>query len=198
MTTTATYKTSIQDYRINPKKFALWAAIASICMFFIGITSAFIVKKGADIASGHWLSFKVPMPFYYSTAIIILSSVTLFLAKKYFLKGNKTGYQIAMLSSSILGTAFLVLQYLGWKDLVSIGIYVGGSLSNPSGSFFYIISGAHAVHILGGLISMYWMTVKAVVRKTNVQSKLGMELISTYWHFVDFLWLYLFAMLLFF
>ena len=198
MATTATYQPTADDYKINPKKFALWAAIASICMFFIGITSAFIVKKGADVANGHWMFFKMPVIFYFSTVVIVLSSVSLFFAKKFFLKGDKTGYQISMLISSLLGTAFLVMQYLGWRALVEIGVYLGGSLSNPSGSFFYIISGTHALHILGGLIIMYWATIKAFVRQTNVQSKLGIELISTYWHFVDFLWLYLFAMLLFF
>jgi len=197
MATTSTYQPTADDYKINPKKFALWAAIASICMFFIGITSAFIVKKAADVANGHWMFFKMPVIFYFSTAAIVLSSVSLFFAKKFFLKGDKQGYQISMLISSILGSAFLVMQYLGWKALVNIGVYLGGSLSNPSGSFFYVISGTHALHILGGLIIMYWATIKAFVRKTNVQSKIGIELISTYWHFVDFLWLYLFAMLLF-
>jgi cytochrome c oxidase subunit 3 len=198
MEETVAYKMNQLDYKINPKKFALWTAIGSICMFFIGLTSAYIVKKGADIASGHWLLFKVPMPFYYSTLIIVLSSGSIFLAKKYFLKGDKKGYQISMLTSSLLGTLFIALQYLGWKGLINIGVYVGGSLSNASGSFFYVLSGAHALHIIGGLLIMYWMTIKAFVRKKNLQSKLGMELISIYWHFVDILWVYLFAMLLFF
>ncbi|MEY2828962.1 MAG: hypothetical protein RIQ33_820, partial [Bacteroidota bacterium] len=125
---------------MNPKKFALWAAIASICMFFIGITSAYIVKKGADIATGHWQLFKTPAMFFYSTVFIVLSSVTLLLAKKYFFKGDRIGYKWAMFATSILGTAFLIMQYAGWKALISIGIYIGGRLSNPSGSFFYIIS----------------------------------------------------------
>jgi cytochrome c oxidase subunit 3 len=198
LTTAATYKSNIEDYKINPKKFALWAAIGSICMFFIGLTSAYIVKKGSDVASGHWLLFKIPMPFYYSTAIILLSSLSIYLAKKYFLKGDKQKYQVSILASSILGTLFLIFQYLGWIDLVKIGVYVGGSRSQASGSFFYVISGAHALHILGGLLIMYWMTLKAFARKKNLQSKLGMELISIYWHFVDILWLYLFGMLLFF
>jgi cytochrome c oxidase subunit 3 len=167
-------------------------------MFFIGLTSAYIVKKGADVASGHWQFFKMPIQFYASTIVIILSSVTILMAKKYFFKGNKQSYQIAMLASSILGTVFLVLQYLGWKQLVNIGIYVGGSMSHANGSFFYVISGAHALHILGGLLIMYWMTLKSFVRQKNVQSKVGIELISIYWHFVDILWVYLFAMLLFF
>jgi cytochrome c oxidase subunit 3 len=183
---------------MNPKKFALWAAIASICMFFIGITSAYIVKKGADIATGHWQLFKTPAMFFYSTLFIVLSSITLLLAKKYFLKGDRIGYKWAMFATSILGTAFLIMQYAGWRALISIGIYVGGRLSNPSGSFFYIISGAHALHILGGLMILYWMTAKAFFKTKNVQSKIGIELVNTYWHFVDVLWLYLFAMLLFF
>jgi len=196
--TTASYSLPQLDNRINAKKFALWAAIGSICMFFIGLTSAYIVKKGADVASGHWQFFKMPIQFYISTLIIVLSSGSIFLAKKYFVKGDKKSYQIAMLASSILGTVFLVLQYLGWKQLVNIGIYVGGSMSHANGSFFYVISGAHALHILGGLLIMFWMTAKAFIKKKNVQSKLGIELISIYWHFVDILWVYLFAMLLFF
>jgi cytochrome c oxidase subunit 3 len=197
MSNTITNINGTMDYKINPKKVALWASIASICMFFIGITSALIVKRAADTANGHWLSFKVPVEFYISTLLIVLSSVTLFLAKMFFHKGNLLGYKWSILISTILGTVFLVFQYLGWKALVNIGVYVGGGLANPSGSFFYVISGAHALHILGGLFPMLWMSIKAFTRTKNVQSKIGIELISTYWHFVDFLWLYLFALLIF-
>ena len=185
-------------------KILFWIVILGICMFFIGLTSAYIVKKGADVASGHWQFFKMPIQFYASTIVIILSSVTILMAKKYFFKGNKQSYQIAMLASSILGTVFLVLQYLGWKQLVNIGIYVGGSMSHANGSFFYVISGAHALHILVGLLIIYVLTTIAFIKQKKIQSKLsiellalGIQLLSIYWHIIDLIWLSLFIMFLF-
>jgi cytochrome c oxidase subunit 3 len=184
-------------YAVNPKKFALWAGIGSICMFFIGITSALIVKKAADEADGNWQHFNIPTQFYISTVLIIISSVTLYVSKIFFNKGDSQGYKYALLLTVIFGSLFLVYQYLGWKALVSAGIFVGGETANPSGSFFYVISGAHAAHILGGLFPLMYITFKAFYKDMIFQKRNTIEMMSIYWHFVDVLWLYLFALLLF-
>ena len=182
---------------VDAKKFALWAGLASIVMFFIGITSAFIVKKVAAQAAGTWKEFAIPTWFYYSTAVIIISSLILWMASRAFKVGDKRKFSLLMLMTSILGTLFLVMQYMGWARLVEIGIYLGGAQSTASGSFFYIISGAHAAHILGGLFFLYYTTIKSFLKPLSSFKDTTIDMIGTYWHFVDILWIYLFILLIY-
>ena len=98
-------------------------------------------------------------------------------------------FKIALAITLALGIVFLVGQYLGWIDLGNRGIYIDG---NPSGSFVYVISGVHAVHILGGLIIMLIMLIKMMMGPFNPNRLVGVQMMSTYWHFVDVLWIYLF------
>jgi cytochrome c oxidase subunit 3 len=182
---------------VDAKKFALWAGLASIVMFFIGITSAFIVKKVAAQAAGSWKEFAIPTWFYFSTAIIIVSSFTYWMAARAFKSGNQAQFRTMLLVTSILGSIFLTMQYLGWCRLVEIGIYIGGAQSNASGSFFYVISGAHAAHILGGLVFLYIATIKSFIKPLSSFRSTTIDMIGTYWHFVDILWIYLFILLIY-
>lgn len=182
---------------IDAKKFALWAGLASIVMFFIGITSAFIVKKVAAQAAGSWKEFAIPTWFYFSTAVIILSSLTYWMAVRAFKANNRSQFQLLLLATTILGTLFLTMQYLGWSRLVEIGIYLGGAQSTASGSFFYVISGAHAAHILGGLIFLLIATIKSFIKPLSSFNSTSLDMIGTYWHFVDILWIYLFILLIY-
>lgn len=182
---------------IDAKKFALWAGLASIVMFFIGITSAFIVKKVAAQAAGSWKEFAIPTWFYFSTAVIIVSSLTYWMAVRAFKANNRSQFQLLLLATTILGTLFLTMQYLGWSRLVEIGIYLGGAQSTASGSFFYVISGAHAAHILGGLIFLLIATIKSFIKPLSSFNSTSLDMIGTYWHFVDILWIYLFILLIY-
>ncbi len=182
---------------VDAKKFALWAGLASIVMFFIGITSAFIVKKVAAQAAGSWKEFAIPTWFYFSTGMIILSSLTYWMAARAFKSNNQSQFRVLLLVTSILGTLFLVMQYLGWGRLVEIGIYLGGAQSTASGSFFYLISGAHAAHILGGLVFLYIATIKSFIKPLSSFKSTTIDMIGTYWHFVDILWIYLFILLIY-
>lgn len=182
---------------IDAKKFALWAGLASIVMFFIGITSAFIVKKVAAQAAGSWKEFAIPTWFYFSTAVIISSSLTYWMAVRAFKANNRSQFQLLLLATTILGTLFLTMQYLGWSRLVEIGIYLGGAQSTASGSFFYVISGAHAAHILGGLIFLLIATIKSFIKPLSSFNSTSIDMIGTYWHFVDILWIYLFILLIY-
>lgn len=182
---------------IDAKKFALWAGLASIVMFFIGITSAFIVKKVAAQAAGSWKEFAIPTWFYFSTAVIIASSLTYWMAVRAFKANNRSQFQLLLLATTILGTLFLTMQYLGWSRLVEIGIYLGGAQSTASGSFFYVISGAHAAHILGGLIFLLIATIKSFIKPLSSFNSTSIDMIGTYWHFVDILWIYLFILLIY-
>lgn len=173
--------------KIPAAKFALWVACASITMMFAALTSSYIVRR----AAGNWLEFPLPKVFLLSTIDIVLSSVALHLAYRAFKNGREQAYKILLSAALVLGFAFLLLQYQGWMALQDMGVMM---TTNPSGSFVYVISGVHAAHILGGIAAILVAVLHAFVLPFRVteQRKLRFELTLTYWHFVDFLWVYLF------
>jgi len=177
--------------KIHPQKFALWAAMASITMMFAAFTSAYIVKQ----AAGNWLEFSMPFTFYLSTAIILLSSYTIHISFSQFKLKNETKYKRFLVLTLILGLTFVVLQYFGWNELYAKGVDLKG---NVSGSFFYLISGIHALHVMGGIASIVVAILHAYTLKFNVtELRINrFDLVINYWHFVDFLWVYLFIFLL--
>ncbi|MBK7870387.1 MAG: cytochrome c oxidase subunit 3 [Saprospiraceae bacterium] len=174
--------------KIHPKKFGLWIACASIAMMFTAFTSAYMVRQ----AQGNWLEFRLPNVFIVSTLVILMSSAALHGAYLAFKRGNEAFYKGLLVSTFILGVAFLILQYQGWLAMRDIGVEL---TTNPSGSFIYVISGVHAAHILGGIAALTIALIHAFALKYQVTSarKLRFELTLTYWHFVDFLWIYLFT-----
>jgi cytochrome c oxidase subunit 3 len=178
--------------KIHPHKFALWVAMASIIMMFAALTSAYVVRQ----AAGNWLEYQVPSIFYFSTVVLLCSSVTIHFSLNSFKKGREQIYKILMIVSFILGLTFIVMQFSGWQDLFEMGVPLDG---NPSGSFFYVISGVHAVHVMGGLAALSVALIHAFGLKFNVSDKRlnRFELVVQYWHFVDILWLYLFLFILF-
>ena len=179
-------KNHVSRSKMHSKKFALIVACASIMMMFAAFTSAYMVRR----AAGNWLEFRLPTIFFINTVVILLSSFTLHSSYLFFKKGKERWYKGLLILSFILGIAFLCFQYQGWLDMMAIGVELTG---NPSGSFIYVISAVHGAHILGGLAGMTVALVQAFSLKYRVTSKrkLRFELLLIYWHFVDFLWLYL-------
>jgi cytochrome c oxidase subunit III len=174
--------------RIDPHRFALWVAIASICMMFAGLTSAFVVRR----AAGMWLEFPLPNLFMYSTIAIIASSVTMHLSYSNFKQGNERSYKSYLITTGVLGCIFVALQYQGWLALTEMGATI---TANPSSSFIYLISGAHAAHVLGGIAALAYALIQAYVLPFNPIPKRQkrFNLVVNYWHFVDLLWVYLFV-----
>lgn len=173
-----------QPQRIHPHKFALWLGIASIMMLFAAFTSAFIVRAGAD----NFTSFRIPNIFWVSTALLAMSSVSMYWAVRSFKKYNYTNYKIGLALTLLLGSAFAVCQYYGWFALASIGVFLDG---NPSGSFVYVISFVHVAHVVGGLVGLFVSFVRSLFRPFNPNRLVKVQLLATYWHFVDVLWIYL-------
>ena len=171
----------------------LYVGIVSIVMLFAGLTSAYIVR--AD--NGNWLVFQLPGITILSTAIIISSSLTMLLAQLAIKKNNYRLTSLALLITLVLGIAFFFTQYEGWKQLTSQGIYFIGKYSNASGSFLYLIALVHLAHMLGGILALLVSFVKSLFKRYSSNNYLGLELTAIYWHFLDFLWLYLFFFLLF-
>jgi cytochrome c oxidase subunit 3 len=178
-----------QNKKIHPHKFILWVGIGSIIMMFAGLTSAYIVKREQP----GWTSYTMPIAFYYSTTILLISSLTIFLAAKSFIERRMIRYRKLVLATAILGLVFMFLQWLGFRHLWLSGITFHGS---GAGQFLYIIAGLHALHVLGGIIAL--LTVYSRARNTRIRSYnvVPVDVVSTYWHFVDLLWIYLFIFFL--
>ena len=178
-----------QRNKIHPHKFTLWVGIGSMLMMFAGLTSAYIVKRN----QANWVSFQLPAAFWYSTAAIIISSICIHLAGKAFREREMSRYRILVAVTLGLGVAFVLLQLVGFRQLWNSGVTFTG---NVSYSFLYVIVGIHAVHVLGGIVALIVLSLKAFSTKIRNYSTVPVELMSTYWHFVDLLWIYLLVFLL--
>lgn len=170
--------------KMHPHKFTLWVAIGSMLMMFAGLTSAFIVKSNQT----GWKTIEVPKVFWVSTAVIIISSVTLQMALRSFKQRAMSQYRLLIGLTLLLGVSFVVLQWMGFQQLWEQQITFKGS---GAGQFLYVIFGLHALHVMGGLIALIIMFIKAFVGKIKLYSSVPVEVMATYWHFVDLLWLYL-------
>ena len=172
--------------KLHPHKLALYVAMGSMVMLFVAWSSAYVVRQSA----GNWLEFPLPSMFYVSTAVILLSSVTLHLSYRSFLSGRERAYKALLVVTMLLGLTFIYTQYQGWMQLFANGIFLDG---NPSGSFVYVISAAHVAHLIGGIAALVMALVHALALpfKPTAKRKVRFELTLTYWHFVDLLWVYL-------
>ena len=160
--------------------------MASILMAFAALTSAFIVKSNLV----KWSGVEIPYLFYLSTAVILGSSLTLHLALRQFRERKMQNYRKLMGVTILLGVLFVVLQWFGFLNIWrQQEITFRGSAG--AGQFLYIIFGLHAVHVIGGIIALVIMFIKAFVGKIKLYSAVPVEVMATYWHFVDILWIYL-------
>lgn len=184
-----------QEKDIRAKKMMLWFGIVSLVMSFGGLTSAFIVSSTRE----DWLiNFELPPSFTASTIIIVLSSIALYFSKKALLKNqNRLSFSL-LLGTFILGLAFIYTQFSGFNEIIQSGFNFTGPTSNITMSYIYIIAVVHILHVVVGLICLIVVTINHLKMKYSPTNKLGFDLASTFWHFVDVLWLYLFFFLYFF
>ncbi len=178
-----------QRKRLHPHKFMLWVAMASIVMMFAGFTSAYIVKRNQS----NWLEFGLPTYFWYSTGVILLSSVTIQLALISFKARNMGRYRNLITITAVLGLLFAALQWMGFFKLEASGVKLIGNNSNAAGSFLGVITGVHMLHVLGGVVVLFVMFFKAFSSRQKTYSSIPVEMAATYWHFVDAIWIYLFV-----
>ncbi len=182
---------SVNDQRkkIHPHKFTLWVAIGSIIMMFAGLTSAYIVKRDAP----GWTSFVLPRTFWYSTFVILLSSLTMQMAVKFFVERQMRKYRQMISVTTFLGILFIALQWISFAQIWDSGVTLSGS---GAGQFFYVIAGLHAIHVLAGVIALIVTFIRAFSARTRSYNPVPVQIMSTYWHFVDILWVYLFIFFL--
>ena len=184
-----------KEKQVRAKKMMLWFGIISLIMSFAGLTSAFIVSSSRE----DWLSdFVLPSSFTYSTLIIFLSSIFLFAAKQTLKKNQATTTTSLLIGAFVLGIAFIYSQILGFNQIIDSGYNFTGPTSNITMSYVYIIAVVHIVHVLAGIICLIVVIINQLNKKYSAEDRLGFDLASTFWHFVDVLWLYLFFFLYFF
>ncbi|QRR03146.1 cytochrome c oxidase subunit 3 [Dyadobacter sandarakinus] len=174
---------------MDPIKFILWLFLVTIIMLFASQTSAYLVRR----AEGNWLEFEMPQIFWYSTVVLALSSAAMQWAYFAAKKDRFRELKIAISITFVLGLAFLFMQFEGWKKLVEMNVYFVG---NPSGSFFYVFTGLHGLHLISGIIVLMFSLAAAVRMNVHSKNLRKIEICVTYWHFLDILWIYLFVFLL--
>lgn len=185
-----------QEQRQTREKVAkplLWIAMVSMVMLFGAFTSAYWVRRGA----GNWLDFDLPQMFYISTAMIIISSVTMNWTLSAARKNDFKSMKIASLLTLLLGIGFVISQFMAWDVLVGQKVFFAGNQSNASGSFLYVLTGLHLAHLAFGLVALFVVWIKSILQKYNSENLLGIRLCAIFWHFLDVLWIYLFLFLLF-
>jgi cytochrome c oxidase subunit 3 len=176
-------------------KLILLFAMVSMTMMFAGLTSAYVVSQSrADWAK----NFELPSAFYFSTIAILGCSVAFHLAKKAIQKDKHAATTSFLLATLGLGIAFVILQFVGFGQIVAEGYFFTGSASSITTTFLYVVVVVHLIHLAGGLISLLIIIYNHFKQKYNATQTLGIELGAMYWHFLDFLWVYLFLFLYFF
>ena len=181
-----------QNKQKRAKKMMLWFGIISLIMSFAGLTSAFIVSSSRE----DWLAdFVLPNSFTYSTLIIFLSSIVLFAAKQALKKNQYTTTTSLLIGTLVLGIAFIYSQVLGFNQIIASGYNFTGPTSNITMSYVYVIAVVHIVHVLAGIFCLIVVIINQLNKKYSSENTLGFDLASTFWHFVDILWLYLFFFL---
>ena len=178
-----------QPISMHPKKFAMWLFIVSVVMIFAGLTSAFIVRQ----SEGNWLQYDLPNIFWFTSGIIILSSAFMYWSVRSAKKDQLDQLKMALGVTTVLGVLFLIGQWYSWVALVDMDVYFVG---NPAGSFLYVLTGLHAIHLISGVIFLIIVLISSFKYRIHSKSLTQLEICATYWHFLGGLWLYLFMFLL--
>jgi cytochrome c oxidase subunit 3 len=166
---------------------ALWVILATVAMLFAGFTSAYLVRRTAL----DWAPVYAPHILWVNTAVLLVSSAGLELAKDAQGSGSLRRTRIWLLLAAGLGGVFLILQMVAWRELSSRGIFLPTS---PHGSFLYMLTGVHAVHVLGGLAALVTVLGQNWRRRVPGTSH-ALALSAVYWHFVTGIWVFLYFLL---
>jgi cytochrome c oxidase subunit 3 len=173
----------------NRYRTGMWAALAGILMIFTAFTSAYVVRKGL---SDDWIPTSLPSLIWFNTLLLMASSLTLERARQVL--SDNSRFSRWWLLTTVLGAAFLVGQVVVWRQLIGDGVYIS---SNPSSSFFYVLTGAHAVHLSGGLFALGFLLFRNRENPFGSMNRIPIDVMAIYWHFMDALWIYLLLLLFF-
>ncbi len=185
---------TLKEKNNRAKKMMLWFGIISLVMSFAGWTSAFVVSSSRP----DWLKdFQLPSAFLISTIVIIVSSITLLLAKHALKKDNRGTTTLWLLITFALGILFIFNQFQGFQQIINLGYNFTGPTSSVTMSYIYLIAVVHILHVIVGLICLLVVIYNHFNKKYSADNRLGFDLAATFWHFIDILWIYLFLFLYF-
>ena len=175
------------------KKMMLWVGMISMAMTFAGLTSAYVVSS----SRADWLSqFEMPDTFAISTLIILLSSISFFLAKRALLSQNINQAKILVLTTFLLALTFVYFQFKGFGDIIAQGYYFTGAESSITTSFLYVLVLLHLAHLFAGMVILAVVYFRLLEGRYSGSNILGFELAHMFWHFLDVLWIYLYLFVL--
>lgn len=168
----------------------LWALLAAVTMLFVGFTSTYLVRRSQQ----DWVPIPLPPLLWVNTGILLASSVSLEWARRRLRRGDYEGGRRGVVLTAVLGAAFVGGQVVAWRQLAAAGIFLA---TNPHSSFFYLLTGVHAVHLLGGLVALAYAMLKTLGAGNVLGAYRALGSAGVYWHYLDALWVYLFVLLFF-
>jgi cytochrome c oxidase subunit 3 len=167
----------------------MWMAFVAIVMLFAAFTSALVVRKGG---SNDWIPIRLPRILYLNTAVLVASSLALESSRRYLEGGWAERFRTWLYATAALGVAFIGGQLYAWRELAAQGVYLS---TNPSSSFFYVLTAAHGLHLLGGIVALFYLVTRAAQLADGTKRRVALDVTALYWHFMDGLWIYLLILL---
>ena len=180
---------SSSSFPISKGQLGVWILLTAIVMLFAGLSSAYIVLRGVPT----WQNIELPWMLWPNTAVLLLSSVAIDISRRAARRNDLQSMKRWLAVAGVLGLAFLVGQLAAWRQLVNAGVYVPSTLQS---GFFYILTGLHGLHLLGGVFALGYVFSKALKDRITAFDYEPLKLCALYWHVMDALWIYLFLLLL--
>ena len=177
------------SFPISKGQIGVWILLTAIIMLFAGLSSAYIVLRGVPA----WQNIELPSLLWPNTAILLLSSVAIDLSRRAIRRSDVQSMKRWLAMGGVLGLAFLAGQLAAWRQLVNAGVYLPSTLQS---GFFYILTGLHGLHLLGGVVALGLVLIKALKNRLSAFNYEPLKLCAMYWHVMDALWVYLFLLLL--
>jgi cytochrome c oxidase subunit 3 len=187
-----------RDENFSPVRYriGIWMAIAAITTMFAALTLVYVLRS----QSGGWRSLQLPHVLWLSTALILASSFTAEKAKRFLKRGKEKLYRMWLSVTLLLGLGFLAGQLIAWSQLRAQGVFLA---LNPHSSFFYMLTGGHALHLFGGIAALCYLLWGYRTRRSLAEDKYyaarreaAADTSVIYWHFMDALWVGLFVLLI--
>src|SRR5437899_4729950 len=177
------------SFPISKGQVGLAVLLTAIIMLFAGLSSAYIVLRGVP----SWQNIELPSLLWPNTAALILSSIAIELSRRAIRRNDVQSMKRWLAAGGVLGLSSLVGQLAAWRQLVRAGVYLPSTLQS---SFFYILTGLHGLHLLGGIVALSLVLLMALKNRLSAFRHEPLKLCATYWHVMDLLWIYLFSLLL--
>jgi cytochrome c oxidase subunit III len=163
----------------------LFVLLAASTMVFAALTSAFVVRRGL---SDDWASMHKPVLLWVNTGVLLASSLVLDLSRRALKAGDRSKFNLWWSAGTALGILFLIGQAIVWRQLKDAGVFIS---SNPSSSFFYVLTASHAFHLLGGVTALVYVDVQALRLRLGPAKRTAIDVTAIFWHFLDGIWVYL-------